>query len=180
MKKFNFILFTVLFCFLLLTCDNGLTVKNENIKETKKTEKKGREVTGGFDLLPFTDVSLKTVDASQIKLKDFEELVSGTYVNGKTGGSLFFEGDRVSFSVRENGQDITLSYQYDIKAASKNIIYLKPLNKNSVKCTVNGIQSDLSQFSAYISMYGFGEGRIEVSKHLNEESLIKGGTYWKK
>ena len=83
----------------------------------------------------------------------------------------------------EKYSNVSVSYGYTIKSASSNLLYMCPIDYKSVEIFAGGNKlnpQDFSPFAFYVSLYGFGLGRLEVSKHLNNESLVHGGTYWAK
>lgn len=189
MKKLLFFLMIILTVF-LVSCDFGLSstdsIDNEGNKKTSIT--KGRSVKGGFDMKPFFDVTMKNIDANDVIIDEFKHLTVERYYNGQDGvitlnknkGTLKYSIASVSIENKEY-KNVTFSYEYKLNAASKNLIYLCPKNYRTVKVYANGQElsgRDFSSFAFYIPLYGFGEGRLEVSNHLVNKSMIKNGTYW--
>lgn len=193
MKKSYFIL-SIIFSMLVLSCENSFNMTKSLSEEQsqsamKKTVKINRNVTGGFDLKPYIDVTMKNVYACDINIYDFEALLAEEY---------FFNGNKIKFYQKEKKvrfnllsaeirgkkyTNVSVCYNYTIKAASSNLIYMCPIDSKSVEVFENGNKlnvSDFSPFAFYVSLYGFGLGRLEVSKHLNNESFVHGGTYWAK
>ena len=79
MKKSYFIL-SIIFSMLVLSCENSFNMTKSLSEEQsqsamKKTVKINRNVTGGFDLKPYIDVTMKNVDACDINIYDFEALL---------------------------------------------------------------------------------------------------------
>lgn len=182
MKKI--ILFLSIGLFIFTSCLNEVSEVDYE-RSNNKVYKKARNVDG-FDLKPFIDVTMKNVNANDITINDFEGLCSGQYFNNKKGSSITVNKSNhtVSFNVsniRIKGTDynnIYIKYEYKIKAASKNLIYLCPLNMNEVDTNLN--KDVLKNLDLCMSLYGFGEGRIECSNHLDGISYIPCGTYWKR
>lgn len=183
MKK---ILFLVLgLCMMVFSCSYDVVEKNGEKKVNRNVES-GKN--GGVDMSVFLDVTLKGVDAQTVTDDVFFELVKGKrYEGGKT--SIFFDKTKkmVQVSIDEcdmsgyEGCHVDFTYEYAVRSASKNLLYICPKDVQKVKVHVNGKEInalDAGQFSTYFSVYGFGEKRVEVSPHLNEVSFIKGNTYW--
>lgn len=193
MKKSYFIV-SMIFSMLVLSCENSFNMikpvtEEQRQSAMKKTVKVNRNVTGGFDLKPYIDVTMKNVDASDINIYDFEALLAEEYS---------FNGNRIKFNLEEKkvrfnllsaeirGQkysNVSVCYGYTIKSASSNLLYMCPIDYKSVEIFAGGNKlnpQDFSPFAFYVSLYGFGLGRLEVSKHLNNESFVHGGTYWAK
>lgn len=185
MKKIVLLLSIIVMCIFTLSCVNDIQPDYNNDTQSKVSNRSAQN-KGGFDLKPFIDVSDPKINGFDITESDFEFLVSGIYRN-KGGSSINFSKDNI---VRINipntvvdGKEysnIFIEYEWKIQAASKNLVYLCPVSKASLKVSSNAQSIDVDKFFPFISMYGFGEGRIEVSKHLDNISALPKGTYWKK
>ena len=117
---------------LVLSCENSFNMTKSLSEEQsqsamKKTVKINRNVTGGFDLKPYIDVTMKNVDACDINIYDFEALLAEEY---------FFNGNKIKFYQEEKKvrfnllsaeirgkkyTNVSVCYNYTIKAASSNL-----------------------------------------------------------
>lgn len=190
MKKILQIVFIILSLFLFMTCENSINADYEEggrVIEGRKGKKTQRSGQGGFDLKPYIDASNRNVNAYDITVSDFEELCRREYrcasasikINTKDHTVTLRNTDAV---IRGNEyQNLYAKYEYKMLAAGENLLYLCPVNNFSCELMSGSRKLDVdkvSPFSLYVSFYGFGEGRIEVSSFLNGESMIPGGTYW--
>lgn len=185
MKKIILLLSITVMSIFTVSCVNDIQPDYHNDTENKISNRSA-DNKGGFDLKPFIDVSDPKINGFDITESDFKFLVSGVYRN-INGSSINFSKDNI---VRINIPDtvvdskeysnIFIEYEWRIKAASKNLVYIYPVSKESLKVSSNAQNIDVDKFFPYVSMYGFGEGRIEVSKHLDNISALPKGTYWKK
>ena len=190
MKKIYGILVGVLFCFLIFSCENGLSGNEDYTSDTTNISyrnKKGRSVSGGFDTGLYIDASMKNISAYDISLSDFEALCDGEYRCGssvikidKKNHKFYLRNPRVSIRGKEY-YNLYCESEYKLLAAGENLLYLCPISNENVLFRSGDINlkiSEVSPFSFYVSFYGFGENRIEVSSYLNDEAVINGGTYW--
>ncbi len=183
MKKIILISF-MFFCFCITSCLNDIDGSEVN---KGGAVRKGKESRGAFDTSLFTDVTMKNINANDITVKDFNRLCNGQY-KGKNGVLTINRRDNtVNINCsnvkvgNEEYSNVFLSYEYQIKAAGNNVLYMCPKNVHDVKVSCNGetVNADqIGSFATYISLYGFGQGRLEVSPHLDGVSLTKSGTYW--
>lgn len=192
MKKEIFLISSVLFLLFLSGCENGLSREenpdNVNVS-TKVNKNKNRSGKGGFDLTPYIDASLRNVNAADISVYDFEELCGKTY--SCKGSDITVNVKEHTISVRcpkvtvrnKEYSNLYAKYEYKFLAAGEDLLYLCPLNNDTAQLYTGDRKlnvKDISPFLLYISFYGFGQSRIEVSSFLNGESMITGGTYWAK
>lgn len=185
MKKVVLLISIVVLGIFTVSCVNDIQPDYHNDTEEKISNRSVNN-KGGFDLKPFIDVSDPKINASDINENDFKLLVNGVYRNKDGSSVTFSKGNIVRMNIPGtvvNGNEysnIYIEYEWKIQTASKNLIYLCPVSKSSVKVCSNSSEINVDKFFPYISMYGFGEGRIEVSKHLDKIAALPKGTYWKK
>lgn len=190
MKKVLFFLVCVL-SLCVFSCDYEVKESDStDIRIVGRRKAMESRSAGGVDMSAFFDVTFKDVDANDVMSEEVYELVKGkSYRAGNT--VISFSRNKMNVNVNIAGCDlkeyeganISYSYEYEVKAASKNLIYICPKDYRTVKVNINDdVKSgrELGQFALYFPLYGFGESRLEVSKHLNSEALVKGNTYWLK
>lgn len=190
MKKILQTVFIILSLFLFMTCENSITAdygEGGEVYQGRKTKNSNRSGQGGFDLKPYIDASNRNVNAYDLTVYDFEELCRREYrcepasikINTKDHTVTLRNTDAV---IRGNEyQNLYAKYEYKMMAAGENLLYLCPVSNERADFSSGSVKLDadkVSPFSLYVSFYGFGEGRIEVSSFLNGESMIPGGTYW--
>lgn len=187
MKK-NYVFVICILSVFLFSCENSIQPDYDETTSLSRSVRVTRgKSSGAIDPLPFIDVTMKNVNANDIVLKDFESLANGTYVS-KEGNRIRVDkkAHKVFINVintkinDEKYSNIFISFEYKLNAASDNLVYLCPLTQKLCEVSSNGHKIEIDKFGPYISMYGFGEGRIEVSDHLKNVSLIPSGTYWRK
>lgn len=185
MRRFKAVLSLFIIMAVLNSCDNGMS-GNDDMNESGRIKSVNALNTGGFDLKPYFDASDRKNSAYEVKIDDFNSLCSRTYECQDATITFNKKENRVTVKNAEceiRGRkytNISASYKYKIKAAGDNLLYLCPCD-GDVKIYSDNQEikvNDMPPFSMYISFYGFGKGRIEVSSFLNGESMISGGTYW--
>ena len=97
MKRYFFIIsiIAVITVLIFISCEDsfGKIKKTDvSVNVLEKTVRHSSDVTGGFDLKPFIDVTLKNIDAFDINIYDFEELLSSEYNN---------KGNTINFNLKE-------------------------------------------------------------------------------
>lgn len=190
MKKILEIILTVMSLFLFLTCENSISADyQDNTDYSGSVSKKTKNRSGqqGFDLKPYIDASSRNVSAYDLTVYDFEELCKGEFRCGSA--SIKFNSKEHTVTIRNTDakvrgtdyQNIFARYEYKMTAAGDNLLYICPVSNKTAEFSSNSQKLDcdsVSPFALYVSFYGFGEGRIEVSSFLSGESIIPGGTYW--
>ncbi len=188
MKKAAAFILTVITVFLFSTCENSINQDYEDSYDTVREKKvKNKNGQGGFDLKPYIDASSRNVRAEDITIYDFEELCSKEYRCNTASIKVNKREHTVTLSnpnARIRGKEydnLYAKFSYKVKAAGNNLLYLCPVNNGEAEFYIDSVKTEVTDvlpFCLYVSFYGFGEGRIEVSSFLNEESMITGGTYW--
>ena len=188
MKKVYFIVFGILFSFLIFGCVNMLSENVDSEKEVSSVGYKRNVMSnGGFDTGAYVDASMKNINAYDITIYDFEKLCNGAYRCGsstirldKKNHKFYLRNPKVTIRGKEY-YNLYCESEYKLLAAGENLLYLCPLSNENVIFKSDDADLkvlDVSPFSFYVSFYGFGENRIEVSSFLNGEAVINGGTYW--
>ena len=182
MKK-SFFVVSVFFSLFFLSCKNEFNAYDSSVSTVSRVFK---NKTGSFDSKPYYDVTLKDNNAFQVVQSDFSKYIKNSYMNGdncirfsKNNNTLYYDG--ICANSLYEGKRISFKYEYEIKAASSSLMYLKPKNPRTVIYVIDGVEmfgKDVPSFIGYIPLYGFGGGRLEVSSHLKGESSIVCGTYW--
>lgn len=189
MKKYLKIILYVSSLFLFMTCENSINADYQGNSFNGNSKQSGsRNVRQGFDLKPYIDASSKNINAADLTVYDFEELCEGEYKCGNSTIRINKKEHTISLRNPDTTvrgikyQNVFAKYEYKMIAAGDNLLYICPVSNKTAEFSSNAVKLDcdsVSPFALYVSFYGFGEGRIEVSSFLNEESIMKGGTYWK-
>lgn len=173
---------------IILSCTNDYITGGGGEKEVNRPSARSVS-TGGFDLTPYYDVSNEANDCNMINNDIFSEYIGREYQNGYSVLRFDVVKKEVTLHISDcklkgyENSNIYLNYEYELKAASRNLGYIVPKRGTQINCIVNGkrVEADeVSPFMFYIPFYGFGNSRFEVSAHFAGESLINSGTYWVK
>lgn len=152
-----------------------------------KPKKKGARAA--VDMTEYKDVTSPDVNASLIRKADFALLSEGTYWNGDSSITLSWSKGRAVFYCPKvsggeyDGKSFEADFVYDVKAASRDLLYICPLTKSNVSVTVGGQKVPAVKalpFCLFVPLYGFGQSRLEVSSIMDDEAVMPSGTYWKK
>ena len=178
------VLFIVSFLVLSVSCKNHLNLGSDSLKTVDKTAKIQRYTV---DKGQYVDVTMKNVDAKLFDVSYFNEMTSFGYKSknaviyfDKTKGTVnisVFKSENNSFK----GKKMECTFEYDVKAASSNCIYICPKTRNGNVCYIDGEAFsfvNLPSYMFYIPLYGFGENRIEISSVMKNEGILSCQTFW--
>ncbi len=187
MKKYLKIILYVSSLFLFMTCENSINADYQGNSFNGNTKQNGsRNARQGFDLKPYIDASSKNINAADLTVYDFEELCEGEYkccnstlrINKKEHTISLRNPDTTVRGIKY--QNVFAKYEYKMIAAGENLLYICPVSNKTAEFSSNSVKLDcdsVSPFALYVSFYGFGEGRIEVSLFLNDESIMQGDQF---
>lgn len=183
MKKY--LILGCLFSVLMVSCTNNfMSISTSAPKPKKKVMAKSAVDTGKY-----MDMTLENKSAALYTKSDFAAVVTGRYYNGESFVDVDMAKGKVHFYTPDcclpdyKGKSFDSTFIYDVKAASKDCLYISPSTKNGVDINIDGNTLkaiEAPSFCLFLPLYGFGQSRIEVNPILNGEIALPSGTYWKK
>lgn len=178
--KVKFFVVSVL-VLLSVSCREGFISEKKNEKSIQ-----GVKYTVKCDEGEYIDVTGKNASASSVSVSDFFLVCTQNYKGpscslsfDSSSGKLHVSGKSSLESCR--GKDFELSYVFDIKSASENLMYLCPKSPFSVSLIIDGKECDYSSFPSFaydIPLYGFGSSRLEIASVLEGLVFVPSGTLW--
>ena len=175
---------SILLCF--ASCSQNLL---DNPSRPSKKNPSSRNVTAlSLDPTFYKDVTLSNINAKLLTKYDFASVSEGTFYNGKSYIKVDFNKGFVTLFTPEScskeiyGKSFKVSFNYEVKAADQNTLYLCPSSFSNLKAYVNGQEisaNQISNLNFIIPLYGYGKSRLEVSSVMNGFNALPSGTYWK-
>ena len=174
----------ILLCF--ASCSQNLL--DSPAKPSKKSASSRNVTSVSLDSSFYKDVTLSNINAKLLTKYDFASVSEGTFYNGKSYINVDFNKGFVTLFTPQSsskeiyGKSFKVSFNYEIKAADQNTLYLCPSSFSNLKCFVNGQEisaNQISNLNFIIPLYGYGKSRLEVSSVMNGFNAMPFGTYWK-